>query len=117
MKYIKKYNEELDVKKALLGGAIAATLATTSCKKEDIIPIDNQKTVVDSTKVDDKVDDDTTGTDKKANLYKFVDAISSLSKSKKEEPVKVEPVKVEPKKTRKITKFKDFVKSKFKKGN
>ena len=112
MKYIKKYNEELDVKKALLGGAIAATLATTSCKKEDIIPIDNQKTVVDSTKVDDKVDDDTTGTKKKSNLYNFVDAINSLSKNKKEEPVKVQP-----KKPRKVTKFKDFVKSKLKKGN
>ena len=112
MKYIKKYNEEVSVKKALLGGAIAATLATTSCKKEDIIPNEPDKTTIDSTKVDDKVDDDTTGTDKKANLYKFVDAIGSLSKGKKEEPVKVQP-----KKNRKITKFKDFIKSKFKKGN
>jgi len=112
MKYIKKYNEELDVKKALLGGAIAATLATTSCKKEDIIPIDNQKTTVDSTKVDDKVDDDTTGTNNKSKLYNFVDAVNSLSKSKKVE----EPVKTQPKKVRKINKFKDFIKSKFKKN-
>jgi hypothetical protein len=109
MKYIKKYNEEVSVKKALLGGAIAATLATTSCKKEDIIPNDPEKSTVDSTKVDDKVDkvDDS---EKKSNLYKFVDAVDKMS-SKKEEPVKVKP-----KKTRKVNKFKDFIKSKFKRG-
>jgi hypothetical protein len=109
MKYIKKYNEEVSVKKALLGGAIAATLAATSCKKEDIIPNEPEKSTVDSTKVDDKVDkvDDS---EKKSNLYKFVDAVDKMS-SKKEEPVKVKP-----KKTRKINKFKDFIKSKFKKS-
>jgi hypothetical protein len=109
MKYIKKYNEEVSVKKALLGGAIAATLATTSCKKEDIIPNEPEKTTIDSTKVDDKVDkvDDS---EKKSNLYKFVDAVDKIS-SKKEEPVKVKP-----KKTRKVNKFKDFIKSKFKRG-
>jgi len=109
MKYIKKYNEEVSVKKALLGGAIAATLAATSCKKEDIIPNEPEKTTVDSTKVDDKVDkvDDS---EKKPNLYNFIDAVDKIS-SKKEEPVKVKP-----KKTRKINKFKDFIKSKFKKS-
>ena len=109
MNYIKKYNEEVSVKKALLGGAIAATLAATSCKKEDIIPNEPEKTTVDSTKVDDKVDkvDDS---EKKPNLYNFIDAVDKIS-SKKEEPVKVKP-----KKTRKINKFKDFIKSKFKKG-
>ena len=111
MKYIKGYNEEIDVKKALLGGVLAATLATTSCKKEDILPNEPEKNTVDTTKVDDKVDkvDDS---DKKSNLYNFVDAVGNLSKSKKVE----EPVKVKAKKTRKINKFKDFIKSKFKKS-
>jgi hypothetical protein len=109
MKYIKKYNEEVSVKKALLGSILAATLATTSCKKEDILPNETEKNIVDSTKVDDKVDkvDDS---DKKSNLYKFVDAVDKMS-TKKEEPIKVKS-----KKNRKINKFKDFIKSKFKKG-
>lgn len=112
MKYIKGYNEEVNIKKALLGGALAATMLGTSCKKEDIVPIDNQKTTVDSTKVDDKVDD-TTDSEKKSNLSKFVDAMDKLSTPKKSE----EPKKIKSKKPRKINKFKDFIKSKFKKGN
>ena len=108
MKYIKKYNEEIDVKKALLGGAIVATMLGTSCKKEDILPNDNQKVTVDSTKVDDKVDDVTD--DKKSKVYNFADVIDKISTDKKE------PVKSKPKKIRKVSKFKDFIKSKFKKG-
>ena len=69
MKYIKKYNEELDVKKALLGGALAATMIGTSCKKDDIVPIQPEKIEVDSNKVDDKVDDVTDSENKKSNLY------------------------------------------------
>lgn len=109
MRYIKGYNEEIDVKKALLGGALAATMIGTSCKKEDILPNDVQKITVDSTKVDDKVDDVTD--DKKSKVYNFADAIDKISGNKKE-PVKSS----KPKKIRKINKFKDFIKSKFKKG-
>jgi hypothetical protein len=110
MKYIKKYNEELDVKKALLGGALAATMIGTSCKKDDIFPEKPEKIEVDSTKVDDKTDDVTDSETKKSNLYDFVDAVNKIS-SKKEEPVKIKSKKV-----KRINKFKEFIKSKFKKG-
>lgn len=110
MKYIKKYNEELDVKKALLGGALAATMIGTSCKKDDIFPEQPEKIEVDSTKVDDKVDDVTDSETKKSNLYNFVDAVNKIS-SKKEEPIKTKSKKV-----KRINKFKEFIKSKFKKG-
>ena len=66
MKYIKKYNEELDVKKALLGGALAATMIGTSCKKDDIFPEKPEKIEVDSTKVDDKTGDVTDSETKKS---------------------------------------------------
>ena len=108
MKYIKKYNEELDVKKALLGGALAATMIGTSCKKDDIFPEKPEKIEVDSTKVDDKTDDVTDSETKKSNLYDF-DAVNKIS-SKKEEPVKIKSKKV-----KRINKFKEFIKSKFKK--
>jgi hypothetical protein len=110
MKYIKKYNEELDVKKALLGGALAATMIGTSCKKDDIFPEKPEKIEVDSTKVDDKTGDVTDSETKKSNLYDFVDAVNKIS-SKKEEPVKIKSKKV-----KRINKFKEFIKSKFKKG-
>ena len=110
MKYIKKYNEELDVKKALLGGALAATMIGTSCKKDDIFPEKPEKIEVDSTKVDDKTGDVTDSETKKSNLYDFVDAVNKIS-SKKEEPVKTKSKKV-----KRINKFKEFIKSKFKKG-
>ena len=106
MKYIKKYNEELDVKRALLGGALAATMIGTSCKKDDIFPIQPEKIEVDSTKVDDVTDSE----NKKSNLYNFVDAVNKIS-IKKEEPVKTQS-----KKSKRINKFKDFIKSKFKKS-
>ena len=110
MKYIKGYNEKIDVKKALLGGVLATTLATTSCKKEDILPSEPEKSTLDSTKVDDKVDDMTDSETKKSKVYNFFDAVNKIS-SKKEEPVKTKPKKV-----KKINKFKEFIKSKFKKG-
>lgn len=106
MKYIKKYNEELDVKKALLVGALTTTMIGTSCKKDDIVPIQPEKIEIDLSKVDDVTESET----KKSNLYNFVDAVNKIS-SKKEEPVKTKSKKV-----KRINKFKEFIKSKFKKG-
>jgi hypothetical protein len=70
------------------------SLIFTSCQKEDMIS-QYKDTTKDSTMVEDTVS-------KKLKLYEFVDKISS-----KKEPVKVQK--------RKRLKFRDFIKSKFKK--
>lgn len=98
------------MKKTLLGGVLVATMIGTSCKKDDIFPIQPEKIEVDSTKVDDKIDDVIDSETKKSNLYNFVDDVNKIS-IKKEDPVKTQP-----KKSKRINKFKEFIKSKFKKS-
>lgn len=71
------------------------SLIFTSCQKEDMISRYKDITK-DSTMVEDTVG-------KRIKLYEFVDKISS-----KKEPVKVQK--------RKRLKFRDFIKSKFRKG-
>lgn len=104
MKYI-KYYEEVNMKKAILGGALAATLAATSCKKDDMI-----KPQIVAT---DKVDDTDSSDDNKNTLYKITDLVNKLPKG----PSVGYSVNKTPKKTKKVSKFKDFIKSKFKKSN
>lgn len=100
MKYIKKYNEEVNLKKVLVGGALAATMLT-ACKKDDIEPIyqDTQSIETDSGKTID--------------LSKVTDVVDKISKSKEE---KSKTEKIQPKKNERIMKFKKFLKSKFKKS-
>ena len=71
------------------------TISLISCQKEDMLINQYEKNLTDSTIVDDTVS-------KKIKLYDFVDKLSS-----KKEPVK--------KKKRKRFKFRDFIKSKFRK--
>jgi hypothetical protein len=79
------------VKKALLGSVLITTIIITSCEKDDIV-LNQQKNIeVDSTK--------------KSKVYNFVDAVNKISTKK-------EPVKSRKKKR---FKFKEFIKSKFKK--
>ena len=84
------------MKKSLLGGFLVATMIITSCEKDDIFLNQQENIEVGSTK--------------KSKVYNFVDAVNKIS-SKKEEPVKTQP-----KKSKRINKFKEFIKSKFKKG-
>ena len=70
-------------------------MAFTSCQKEDMIS-QYKDITTDSTMVHDTIG-------KKLKLYKFVDKISS-----RKEPVKVQK--------RKRFKFRDFIKSKFRKS-
>jgi hypothetical protein len=79
------------VKKALLGSVLITTIIITSCEKDDIV-LNQQKNIeVDSTK--------------KSKVYNFVDVVNKISTKK-------EPVKSRKKKR---FKFKEFIKSKFKK--
>lgn len=71
------------------------SLIFTSCQKEDMIS-QYKDITKDSTMVEDTVG-------KRIKLYEFVDKISS-----KKDPVKVQK--------RKRLKFRDFIKSKFRKG-
>jgi hypothetical protein len=81
------------VRKFLL--ILIVTISLISCQKEDMLINQYEKNLTDSTIVDDTVS-------KKIKLYDFVDKLSS-----KKEPVK--------KKKRKRFKFRDFIKSKFRK--
>ena len=62
MKYLKSYNEQMNPKKILIGGALAASLATGCSKDDDFINVSVPKisqvdtTQVDSEKVDQKID-------------------------------------------------------------
>ena len=71
------------------------TISLISCQKEDMLINQYEKNLTDSTMIDDTVS-------KKIKLYDFVDKLSS-----KKEPVK--------NKKRKRFKFRDFIKSKFRK--
>lgn len=84
------------MKKSLLGGFLVTTMIITSCEKDDIFLNQQENIEVDSTK--------------KSKVYNFVGAVNKIS-TKKEEPVKTQP-----KKSKRINKFKDFIKSKFKKS-
>lgn len=62
MKYLKSYNEQMNPKKILIGGALAASLAS-GCSKDDSfnlslpkLPNQVDTTQVDSEKVDQKID-------------------------------------------------------------
>ena len=79
------------MKKALLGSVLITTMIITSCKKDDIVLNQQENIEVDSTK--------------KSKVYNFVDAVNKISTKK-------EPVKSRKKKR---FKFKEFIKSKFKK--
>jgi hypothetical protein len=81
------------VRKFLL--ILIVTTSLISCQKEDMLINQYEKNLTDSTMVDDTVS-------KKIKFYGFVDKISS-----KKEPVK--------NKKRKRFKFRDFIKSKFRK--
>jgi hypothetical protein len=81
--------------KSLVFYLLMILLSFTSCQKEDMISKYNDISI-DSTMVQDTVG-------KRIKLYEFVDKISS-----KKEPVKVQK--------RKRLKFRDFIKSKFRKG-
>jgi formaldehyde-activating enzyme involved in methanogenesis len=83
------------VKKTLLGSVLVTTMIITSCKKDDIILNQQENIEVDSTK--------------KSKVYNFVHVVNKIS-IKKEEPVKTQP-----KKSKRFNKFKEFIKSKFKK--
>ena len=83
------------MKKALLGSVLVTTMIIISCKKDDIVLNQQENIEVDSTN--------------KSKVYKFVDAVNKIS-TKKEEPVKTQP-----KKSKRFNKFKEFIKSKFKK--
>jgi len=111
MKYIKKYNEELNVKKALLGTALAAGLMASSCKKDDItpnIPTDQTKEITkDSTDVKELEDSSTKTLDRVSDI---VNKIANIGPKKPEVKKESKPKK------NKVYKFKDFLKSKFKKG-
>ena len=82
------------MKKTLLGSVLITTMIITSCKKDDIVLNQQENIEVDSTK--------------KSKVYNFVDAVNKIS-SKKEESVKTQSKKS------KRFKFKEFIKSKFKK--
>lgn len=84
------------MKKSLLGGFLVATMIITSCEKDDIFLNQQENIEVDSTK--------------KSKVYNFVVAVNKIS-TKKEEPVKTQP-----KKSKRINKFKEFIKSKLKKS-
>ena len=63
MKYLKSYNEQMNPKKILIGGALAASLATGCSKDDDSfnlslpkLPNQVDTTQVDSEKVDQKID-------------------------------------------------------------
>lgn len=71
------------------------TISLISCQKENMLINQYEKNLADSTMIDDTVS-------KKIKLYDFVDKLSS-----KKEPVK--------NKKRKRFKFRDFIKSKFRK--
>lgn len=108
MKYIKKYNEELNAKKALIGTSIAAGLMAGSCKKDDIIPNKTSVEVAkDSTEVSDVEDSSV------KSLNKVSDIVNKISDIEGKKP----EVKKESKPKKKVHKFKDFLKSKFKKRN
>ena len=100
MKYLKSYNEEMNPKKILIGGALAASLATGCSKDDDFINVSVPKisqvdtTQVDSDKVDQKVDK--------------VDKIENTEKQIKQ-PIKNKPPK---KKKSKVLNFKSFFKKK-----
>jgi len=81
------------VRKFLL--ILIVTISLISCQKEDMLINQYEKNLTDSTMIDDTVS-------KKIKLYDFVDKLSS-----KKEPVK--------NKKRKRFKFRDFIKSKFRK--
>lgn len=83
------------MKKALLGSVLVTTMIIISCKKDDIVLNQQENIEVDSTN--------------KSKVYNFVDAVNKIS-TKKEEPVKTQP-----KKSKRFNKFKEFIKSKFKK--
>ena len=84
------------MKKSLLGGFLVTTMIITSCEKDDIFLNQQENIEVDSTK--------------KSKVYNFVGAVNKIS-TKKEEPVKTQP-----KKSKRINKFKEFIKSKLKKS-
>ena len=84
------------MKKSLLGGFLVTTMIITSCEKDDIFLNQQENIEVDSTT--------------KSKVYNFVGAVNKIS-TKKEEPVKTQP-----KKSKRINKFKEFIKSKFKKS-
>lgn len=84
------------MKKSLLGGFLVTTMIITSCEKDDIFLNQQENIEVDSTK--------------KSKVYNFVVAVNKIS-TKKEEPVKTQP-----KKSKRINKFKEFIKSKLKKS-
>ena len=84
------------MKKSLLGGFLVTTMIATSCEKDDIFLNQQENIEVDSTK--------------KSKVYNFVVAVNKIS-TKKEEPVKTQP-----KKSKRINKFKEFIKSKLKKS-
>ena len=83
------------MKRALLGSVLVTTMIIISCKKDDIVLNQQENIEVDSTK--------------KSKVYNFVHAVNKIS-SKKEESVKTQS-----KKSKRFNKFKEFIKSKFKK--
>ena len=105
MKYIKKY-EELDIKKALVGTALAAGMMASSCKKEDIVP--NTPTPIETTKDSTEVDEPKDST---KTLKKISDIVNKVTSNKTES----KPLPKQ--KKNRVLKFKDYLRSKFKKRN
>ena len=101
MKYLKSYNEQMNPKKILIGGALAASLATGCSKDDDSfnlslpkLPNQVDTTQVDSEKVDQKID----------KVDKIENTEKQIKQSTKNKPPK--------KKKSKVLNFKSFFKKK-----
>jgi hypothetical protein len=105
MKHIKKFNEELNPKKAIIGGALAATVLA-GCKKDDDLTLSLPKI----NQTDTSVNKDTESTIDVKDSSKEVD----MDKVKLEEPKSLPKSnsKVDKSKKKKILKFKSFFKKK-----